>query len=58
MEIGFIAFVVRPLYVLLAKLAPDLESTLHRIDESTKMWQGMKVAAQSAGAAAGASALR
>lgn len=52
-QIGFIAFVVRPLYLTLVKIAPDLESCLHRIDACTKMWQDMKAAAQAAGGGTG-----
>lgn len=37
-ETGFISFVVRPLFLVLAKLSPDLEVCLQRIEANTRMW--------------------
>lgn len=60
MELGFIQFVVKPLYEMLSRLAPDLEVCLHRIDANTKMWGELQKAppetagAQATKAAAGA----
>lgn len=43
MEIGFISYVVRPLFAVLVRLAPDLEQTLMtRLNNNQKMWERIR----------------
>lgn len=41
MEAGFVTFVVRPLYAMLARAAPDLALFVDRIDSNLAMWKAM-----------------
>ena len=45
MEVGFISFVIRPLFVELGKMVPDLGFLLARVDASIAMWTQLKAEA-------------
>lgn len=42
-EIGFLKFVVRPLFVVVSDLCPELEYTVGRIDDNLKVWEGLSM---------------
>lgn len=52
LEISFIRFVVRPCWETLAKIAPDLELFVDRIDRNVEMWEELKEAGAAAAPAA------
>lgn len=41
-EVGFISFLVRPLYILLARILPDLAFYTERIDASLARWTALR----------------
>ena len=46
MEVGFISYIVRPAYVVLVELMPDLAPFLHRVDASIVRWKEAEVASR------------
>ncbi len=56
MEVGFVDYVVTPVYSTLVAIAPPLRASLRRVEENRRCWLALAgTAAQAADAAAGAS---
>lgn len=45
MEIGFVMFIVRPLFVALARAVPELAALVNRVDASVAMWSALRAQA-------------